>query len=195
VLDTARRHVLAFDAVLGRIVDRLLRRDPAVSASARPRPAGPLGRLLAFLVDSVTVSVLFSLGVTLATFLVQLFTTRDFDPARDGGIGWAVAYGGWWLLYLWLCIGVSGRTVGKGMVGLRVVAVDGSAVGARRAGLRTLAFPFSFVLGLGFVPAVVGRSRRAAHDHVAGTTEIVDWGPGSGPTVDVVAEPVPGAAA
>ncbi len=193
VLNTARRQVLAIDTVLCRIIDRVLRRaETSAPAGEGLRPAGPLGRLLAFLADSAVVSVLFSLGVTLATFLVQLFTGRDFDPARNGGFGWALAYGGWWLLYLWLSIGVSGRTVGKGLVGLRVVATDGSAVGARRAALRTLAFPFSFILGLGFIPMVVGPRRRAAHDHVAGTLEVVEWegGPGVAATA-VVVDPVP----
>ena len=55
--------------------------------------------------------------------------------------------------------------------------MSGEPVGPGAAVVRTVVFPLSFVGGLGFVPAVVGRQRRALHDLAAGTKEIVDWGP------------------
>ncbi|MEZ5140752.1 MAG: RDD family protein [Acidimicrobiales bacterium] len=92
----------------------------------------------------------------------------------DGGPGWALAFLAWWFTYLWACIGLGGRTVGKGLAGIRVVGADLAPAPARAALVRAVAFPFSFVLGLGFVPAVLGRRRRALHDLVAGTQELVD---------------------
>jgi len=182
VLYVARRQVLVVDRVALRVVDRAVRRAPeeegdeALPALDGTQAAGPLARTLGFLVDSIVVSVLFSAGVSLGGSLLELFTGHAFDTADDGGFGWVLAFLGAWLLYLWVGIGVVGRTVGKGLLGLRVVAVDGSAVGGRRAGIRAVVFPFSFVLGLGFVPAVLGRHRRALHDHAAGTAEVIDWG-------------------
>lgn len=175
-LEVARRQVEALDRVVRRAIDRILRRDAPPVDDGAPRTAGPVGRLLGFMVDSVVVSTTFSLGVALVTFLIQLFTARQVDSTTGGEPLWAAAFGLWWLVYLWIGIAVAGRTVGKGLVGLRVLAEDGSAAGAGRAARRAVAFPFSFILGLGFLPVVFGRRGRTFHDHVAGTIEVVEWG-------------------
>jgi uncharacterized RDD family membrane protein YckC len=171
-LDVVRRRIHALDRLVLAAVDRVLRRPRATDAVAAA-PAGPLARTLGFLVDSIVVSTAFSALLLLGTLLVELFTGRTFDPAADGGPGWAAGFGLWWFTYLWASVALAGRTVGKGLLGLAVVAADGGPAGSRRAALRAVAFPFSFVLGLGFLPAVVGRRRRALHDHVAGTREVV----------------------
>ena len=175
-LDLARRQVLGFDLLALRLVDRVLRRSPQTTAAVEPWPAGPLSRLLAFTVDSVTISALFGLGVSLGGFLLELFTNHTFDGADSHGTLWLAAYAGWWFTYMWAGILVSGRTLGKGLLGLRVLALDGGPLSAGGAARRALALPFSLILGLGLLPAVFGRSRRAAHDYVAGSREVVDWG-------------------
>ena len=49
--------------------------------------------------------------------------------------------------------------------GVRVVRSDGADSGARRAVVRTLALPLSFLIfGLGFVGILLGRRRRALHE-------------------------------
>lgn len=179
-LDLARRQVLGIDVVTLGLVDKGMRRGRVSATVDGPvptgRPAGPLARLLGFLIDSVLVSTLFGLGVSLTSSLWELFFASSFDPATKEGSRWLAGFGAWWFLYLWVSLAVAGRTVGKGIVGLRVVAVGGGPLGPGRAALRVLVFPFSFILGLGFVPAVLGRNRRALHDLVAGSQEIVDWG-------------------
>ena len=122
------------------------------------------------------VSAVFSLVVLLGNTLADLFTNRSVDVQEQGGPLWAVMFFGWWFVYLWAGIALSGRTVGKALVGLKVVSLPGGAVGPARAAIRTIVFPFSFILGLGFIPAIVGRQRRALHDYAAGTREVVDWG-------------------
>jgi uncharacterized RDD family membrane protein YckC len=74
-------------------------------------------------------------------------------------------------------LSLAGRTPGKAIVGLRVVNRDGSPLAPRRAVLRVLAFPLSFVvLGLGFVGILFGAERRGLHDVIAGTAVVYDWG-------------------
>jgi uncharacterized RDD family membrane protein YckC len=179
-LDLVRRQLVGLDVVLLGGVDRLLRRPrlalPAGELSATGRPAGPLSRLLGFLVDSFIVSTLFGIFVTLVGAMLDLFLASDVDLSEGTSVGWAAAFLTWWFLYLWLSLELAGRTVGKALVGLRVVSAPGGPLGPGRAALRTLVFPISFVLGLGFVPAVVRRDRRALHDLVAGSAEVVDWG-------------------
>lgn len=178
-LDMARRQLLGIDMVMLRLVDRTLRR-PAASqlVAGDQRPAGPLSRVLGFLIDSVTVSATFGLGVSLIGYLVGLFSGEALDQSSgDFAFAWLGAYLAWWFTYLWTTIAIAGRTLGKGLVGLKVVAVDGSTLRPGAAARRAVAFPVSLILGLGFIPAIVGKERRAAHDYFAGSREIVDWGP------------------
>jgi len=57
-----------------------------------------------------------------------------------------------------------------------VVRDDGTGASGRRAVVRTLAFPLSFLfLGLGFVGILLGGQRRALHDVIAGTAVIYSW--------------------
>ena len=49
-------------------------------------------------------------------------------------------------------------------------------VDARRAALRTLVFPLSFVvLGIGFLMGLVRRDRRELHDLIADTGVVYAW--------------------
>ena len=67
----------------------------------------------------------------------------------------------------------SGRTAGMALFGVRV---DGTGVSGRRAVVRTLALPLSFLfLRLGFTGILLGDRRRALHDVIAGTAVIYSW--------------------
>ncbi|MGI9579262.1 MAG: RDD family protein, partial [Microthrixaceae bacterium] len=49
-------------------------------------------------------------------------------------------------------------------------------IGARSAVVRTVALPLSFLtLGIGFLPILFGRERRALHDLIAGTAVVYAW--------------------
>jgi len=59
------------------------------------------------------------------------------------------------------------------LFGVRVVTDDGTDASGRRAVVRTLALPLSFLfLGLGFAGILLGDRRRALHDVIAGTAVI-----------------------
>jgi uncharacterized RDD family membrane protein YckC len=60
------------------------------------------------------------------------------------------------------------------LVGLRVVQRDGSKLHPGKAAVRTLVFPLSFVLGLGFIGVIVGREHRALHDVAADTVVVFE---------------------
>jgi uncharacterized RDD family membrane protein YckC len=180
-LDLARRQLVGIDLILMGAVDRLFRRQmPEIpdtpKLSATGRPAGPISRILGFGLDLFFVSALFGMVAYLGRSMIELFTGDTIHPTRGAGIGWTIAYFAWFGLYLWGSIEIAGRTPGKALVGLRVVGFDGRPLGPGRALVRTLVFPFSFILGLGFVPAVLRRDRRALHELAAGCKEIVDWG-------------------
>ena len=180
-LDLARRQLVGIDIILMGGVDRVFRRErPAIpdapKLSASGRSAGPISRMIAFGLDLFFVSALFGMVAYLGTAMLELFTGDAIQPTRGAGIGWTIAYFTWFGIYLWGSIEIAGRTPGKALVGLRVVGLDGRPLGPGRAFVRTLVFPFSFILGLGFIPAVTRKDRRALHELVAGCKEIVDWG-------------------
>ncbi len=73
-------------------------------------------------------------------------------------------------LYVTLLHAATGQTLGKAMVGARVVLVDGGPLPLGTALLRFFAYAFSCLpLGFGFVMAGLRRDKRALHDLVAGT--------------------------
>src|ERR1700685_2681584 len=62
------------------------------------------------------------------------------------------------------------------LLGVKGVAADGTQAGPRRAVIRTLAFPLSFLLlGLGFTGILFQRDRRALQDMIAGTAVVYAW--------------------
>lgn len=72
--------------------------------------------------------------------------------------------------YFVLLVGASGQTLGKMLTGIRVVGADLSRVSVTQAALRaSLAVLSIATLGLGYVPALVGRDRRALHDRLSNT--------------------------
>lgn len=86
-LDMARRQLLGIDIVILGLIDQILRRrhDDQPKPLDGQRSAGPLSRAVGFLIDSVTVSALFGLGVSLVGYLLHLFTGRSL--AGSGGCG------------------------------------------------------------------------------------------------------------
>lgn len=180
-LDLARRQLVGVDIIILGAIDRLFRRKrqplpQSAKLSATGRPAGPVSRLVAFGVDLFLVSAIFSIVVYFGKSLLELFTGDLFHPTSGAGLAWIIGYFSWFGLYLWGSIEIAGRTPGKALVGLRVVALDGTPLGPVKALWRTLAFPFSFILGLGFIPGVTRKDRRALHELVSSCHEIVDWG-------------------
>jgi uncharacterized RDD family membrane protein YckC len=72
---------------------------------------------------------------------------------------------------------LTGKTIGKTLIGLKVVSRSGDPLGPGAAAVRMLFFPLSFALfGLGFLGILVGRERRALHDVIAKTAVVYDWG-------------------
>lgn len=139
--------------------------------------AGPVSRLAATALDAVIISVSFTLGVGLVTYLLQLLTPLTLDVGDDESWWWLAGLATWAGVYALASLSTVARTPGKAIVGLRVVGRDGSPLGAGRAAGRVVAFPLTFcTLGLGFVGIVAGREHRALHDVLAGTAVVYDWG-------------------
>ena len=124
--------------------------------------AGFWRRALALLVDLVIVGLLRWAGDLLTGLL------DDRDPlvrAFDYTYRLVVP-----AAYFVLMHGTAGQTVGKALVGVRVVDLAGGPIGYPRALGRLAASVLSaLVLGLGFLAVLVRRDKRALHDLLAST--------------------------
>ena len=79
------------------------------------------------------------------------------------------------LAYFLSTVALTGQTVGKYLMGLHVVRIDGRRVGFTRALTRTLAYLVSLVpLFAGFVWVLIDGDRRGWHDHIAGTRVVFE---------------------
>ncbi len=195
-LDLFRKPIVGLDEILFRFLNRLVGRNPneypkgpgdlitwvdehAESSGAvkTGRFAGPLTRLLAVLVDSTVITFGFTLIVAGVVFLIRLFDPAYEIPANTGYI-YGLSLAAWGLVYLWVSLAVFGKTIGKMLLGVRVVSSDGQVVlSGRQPLIRVITYPLSFVvLGLGLLGVVFNPKRQAWHDHFANTVVVYDWG-------------------
>lgn len=196
-LDFFRRPIVGLDEIIHRALNRLVGRDPravpqgpgglvawvdeqtgAPGRVKTGRYAGPLTRLLAVLVDSLVVTLGFTLIVGGFTFLIQLFISSDFQLPEARGIVYGTSLAVWAFLYLWSSLAIWGKTIGKALLGVRVVRADGSlALQGRKPLIRVLTYPLSFVFfGLGLLGVIFNPERQAWHDRLADTAVVYDWG-------------------
>lgn len=196
-LDLFRKPLVGLDEIIFRVLNGILGREPATFpkgpsdlvewvderkkgeevAVKTGRYGGPLSRLLAVILDGFFVSVAFTLISAGFVFVIQL-VAPDFELPSNRGLLYGISFVVWIFLYMWFALAIFGKTIGKWVVGLRVVVSTGSpALNVRSTFVRTLTYPLSFVvLGIGLLGVVFGRERRAWHDHLAGTAVVYDWG-------------------
>jgi uncharacterized RDD family membrane protein YckC len=158
-------------------------RDPR-AAAAQGSPAGIVSRIAADAIDLGVLQVLF-LGCLLAIAVVRFLLQRhNFSVGAPEPV--VTLVGEWLLLVVYLGSGWSttGRTIGKTVLGLRVLAVHGEPLGPARAFGRA-AMCASFYPGLLWI--AVSRRNAALHDVAFHSQVVYDWrastNPGSA-TVD-----------
>jgi uncharacterized RDD family membrane protein YckC len=148
---------------------------PVIRAGLQGKFAGFASRFAAFAVDVGVSLGVFLLALAVISFTARVLTGNDIAWNKDDT--WVVlAYAVWAFIYFAYSWAASGRTAGMALFGVRVVRDDGTDASGRRAVVRALAFPLSFLfLGLGFVGILLGGQRRALHDVIAGTAVIYSW--------------------
>ncbi|MEV6820221.1 RDD family protein [Nocardiopsis dassonvillei] len=140
-------------------------------------------RLAARAIDYVLVVIAAVAFFILMAFVTVILTGSDQTTDAEGTL-WALLFVfGWGLLlffYDWLYLVTWGRTLGKMMVGIKVVdAADGGGLGQGQAMGRSAFFGFpqslpvvGHIFTLAESMAALGEERRALHDRVAGTVVI-----------------------
>lgn len=83
----------------------------------------------------------------------------------------------WFLIYSWISHGVTGRTLGKLLLGLRVTKTGGAPISSAQSFLRTVGYLASFAtLGFGFWMIPFNPRKQGLHDYIADTTVVYDRG-------------------
>jgi uncharacterized RDD family membrane protein YckC len=188
MIDLARRQLVGLDVIVDRILLRKRTADRPTGPQslvrsgdeARAREtvsgnfAGSVSRAAAGMIDIGVIVALYTLGAAGLSILTRVLF--GFDLGRGGPWGVA-ALAVWAFFYIFVGLLITGRTIGKALIGLRVVRVDGGAPTPRDVFVRTLCLPLSFLIfGIGFLMVLVRRDHRALHDLIAGTSEVYDWG-------------------
>jgi uncharacterized RDD family membrane protein YckC len=129
-------------------------------------PAGLARRVIALAVDLALTAVLLRIGWALALGLAALGPELNLVAQAFGVTWFSVAP----VAYFVLCHGTAGQTVGKRLVGVRVVDGQGAPIGYVRALGRYVATVLAALpLGLGLALAGLRPDRRGVHDLLAGT--------------------------
>jgi uncharacterized RDD family membrane protein YckC len=131
-----------------------------------PRPAGFWIRLLALGID---VLVILLAKVLLSALASRRWGDVERSPALHGMVAFFTFV--FAVLYPTVLHAVAGQTIGKLVVGARVVATDGEPLPLGAALARAIVFWLSipFTLGLGAVLGGLRRDKRALHDLIAGS--------------------------
>lgn len=142
------------------------------SANEGLHPAGFVSRFLAFVADLVALSLAIgaiSWIVGAVERLLRPAIRVELEPVLVVALPFAVA------AYYVISWTVFGQTVGKRLLGLRVVALDGGPVKLARAILRLAGYFLSaFPIYAGFAWVLVDGQRRGWHDLLAKTFVVYD---------------------
>jgi uncharacterized RDD family membrane protein YckC len=147
-----------------------------IASPAQAAQGSRAGIVTRFIADAIDFVV--ALGLLFATYLVVagirfLIRPRDFRwPTPEAGVIGAL---GWGLLILYLAVGwaTTGRTVGKQLMGLRVVNRHADRLHFGTALLRAL---ICAVFPLGLFWCAVSRQNRSVADLLLRTSVVYDWG-------------------
>ena len=194
-MDVVRRLIVSLDQIVGRFTYNLTGHDSQTRPVAPPllegetgtakdgrgevtgHYAGPVSRLAAFVLDSIFIWLAFILFMFGLDVVLNIFFQVDITRSWQQTVGGVLLFVAWSFGYFWVGFALAGRTFGMGIVGIGVVNRQGSTIPGRNAFIRTLTFPFSFLIfGLGFLGIFISPTRRAMHDAAAGTVVVYNWG-------------------
>ena len=163
--------------------ERRLEPNPPVTeipqTSKKPQWGGFMRRAWAFLIDAVVLILLGTVmgGLSLIGYKVGL-TAHGRPVTLQNAMPLMVMLTWGWMglatVYFVMFHGMEGKTIGKWMLGLRVVGTEDRRVTYKQAFLRWLGMVGFAPIGLGFLWVIWNREKRGWHDFLARTWVIRD---------------------
>ena len=137
-------------------------------------PAPPLKRLLAFIIDTLTIlAIIIILSVSIHTLFMFVAINANRSVYYIAPIVAAVKF--WVSLlailgYLTISNWYWGSTVGKSLLGLRVVEVNEKPLSLKSSIIRSLSYILTaWTYGIGFFIGLIRKDRLTLHDFVSNT--------------------------
>jgi uncharacterized RDD family membrane protein YckC len=140
------------------------------------RTAGFVTRLLAYVVDLAVIAGILSVGGWLAVLVDTIFERMGLDPSVDVStiyvfmIPWII---GFYFVMFWA---LTGRTIGKWFMGLKVIGENGRSPTIGRSLIRLIGYGLSaLAFWVGYAWVVIDDERQGWHDHMAKTWVVYDY--------------------
>jgi uncharacterized RDD family membrane protein YckC len=140
-----------------------------MTAPAAREYAGPVSRTIAYVLDALVVTVVFSAGAAIAVMTASFIGAQSEALVRAAVSAYLVILPALLAVYCALFWALAGRTPGMALLGLRVVAVQQRPLSWLAALVRALVLAY---FPIGAVWALVDRRHQAVHDKVARTAVI-----------------------
>jgi uncharacterized RDD family membrane protein YckC len=141
-----------------------------LNASRLGQYAGFVTRLIAWIIDQLVIVGFSFITGWIASFVLDILAFDNQVYEITVAIILIIVNFAFLLFYfigLWM---ISGQTLGKSIMGLRIVRADGARLKLRNAILRFIGYPISsLLLFLGYLMVLVDRRRQALHDKIGGT--------------------------
>jgi uncharacterized RDD family membrane protein YckC len=134
--------------------------------------AGFVSRVAADMVDGAVVLLVGAVAALVVAMVRSLVGVGAFHLPRLRALGTLGGASAVFFLYLAFFWGTTGRTLGKQLVGLRVVTAAGGSLRAGRAALRAA---LCVVFPVGLLWVLVSRRNAAVHDLLLRTAVVYDW--------------------
>ncbi len=140
------------------------------------RTAGFITRLFAYVVDLVIVAGILAVGGWLAVLVDTIFERMGLDPRIDVSTIYIFLIPFIIGLYFVMFWALTGRTIGKWFMGLKVIGENGRPPSIGRSILRLIGYGLSAVVfWVGYAWVLIDDERQAWHDHIAKTWVVYDY--------------------
>jgi uncharacterized RDD family membrane protein YckC len=169
--------LFAFSLIyLGFVLLRERRRAMAQAAGVKASPAGPyadvMQRMMAFLIDQMALTPVLMILVDVLGLATDAPEVSITDPRELAAVGIGFVINA---LYFFILEAWTGRTLGKYIVGIRVIDIGSDRLSLGRALTRNLlrcvdAYAIFVVVGLGAI--LLTRRRQRIGDLIAGTVVV-----------------------
>lgn len=140
------------------------------------RVAGFITRLLAYVVDFAILAGVLVVGGWIASLIDSMFERMGLNPSMDIATIYLflvpVIFGFYFVVF-W---SLTGRTIGKWFMGLKVIRADGQPPTIGRSFIRFIGYGVSAIaFWLGYFWVLIDNDRQAWHDHMAKTWVVYDY--------------------
>ena len=140
------------------------------------RTAGFVTRLLAYVTDVVVLAGIVALGGWIAVLIDSVFEKMGLNLNIDITTIYVFLIPWIFGLYFVAFWALTGRTIGKWFMGLKVIGADGNPPTLGRSVIRFIGYGLSaIVFWLGYLWVLIDSDRQAWHDHMAKTWVVYDY--------------------